>query len=42
MINTTKNKWIKGLKKMKYSEKHQVEFYECDENEHLKLPSLVD
>ncbi|WP_060459248.1 acyl-[acyl-carrier-protein] thioesterase [Lactobacillus acetotolerans] len=27
---------------MKYSEKHQVEFYECDENEHLKLPSLVD
>ena len=27
---------------MKYSEKHQVEFYECDENEHLKLPSMVD
>ncbi|RMC38394.1 MULTISPECIES: acyl-[acyl-carrier-protein] thioesterase [unclassified Lactobacillus] len=27
---------------MRYSEKHQVEFYECDENENLKLPAMID
>jgi medium-chain acyl-[acyl-carrier-protein] hydrolase len=27
---------------MKYSEKHQVNFYECDENENLKLQAMID
>ncbi len=27
---------------MKYSEKHQVNFYECDENQHLKLPAMIN
>ncbi|MBD5431125.1 acyl-[acyl-carrier-protein] thioesterase [Lactobacillus agrestimuris] len=27
---------------MQYREKHQIEFSECDENAHLKLPSMVD
>ncbi len=27
---------------MQYREEHQIEFSECDENQHLKLPSMVD
>lgn len=27
---------------MRYSEKHTVEFWECDENRHLKIPTMVD
>ncbi|WEV50654.1 thioesterase [Lactobacillus sp. ESL0731] len=27
---------------MKYSEQKRIEFYECDENKHLKLPAMVD
>ncbi|RVU71392.1 MULTISPECIES: acyl-[acyl-carrier-protein] thioesterase [Lactobacillus] len=27
---------------MKYTEKYQIGFNECDENQHLKLPSMVD
>ncbi|WEV70492.1 thioesterase [Lactobacillus sp. ESL0785] len=27
---------------MKYSEQKHIEFYECDENQHLKLPAMVD
>ena len=31
-----------GMQKMKYSEQHQVNFYECDENQHLKIPAMID
>ena len=27
---------------MKYSEKHIVNYYECDENKNLKLPAMID
>ena len=27
---------------MRYSEKHTVEFGECDENRHLKVPTMID
>ena len=27
---------------MKYSENHTIEFSECDENQRLKLPAMVD
>ncbi|WEV38265.1 thioesterase [Lactobacillus sp. ESL0680] len=27
---------------MKYSEQKRIEYYECDENQHLKLPAMVD
>lgn len=27
---------------MKYSEEHTIEFGECDENRHLKLPAMID
>ncbi|BDR60812.1 acyl-[acyl-carrier-protein] thioesterase [Lactobacillus xylocopicola] len=27
---------------MKYSEQHQINFYECDENKNLKLPAMID
>ncbi|TSO25902.1 acyl-ACP thioesterase domain-containing protein [Lactobacillus sp. LL6] len=27
---------------MRYSEKHTVEFGECDENRHLKIPTMID
>lgn len=27
---------------MKYSEQHKVNFYECDENQHLRLPAMIN
>lgn len=27
---------------MKYTEEHQIEYYECDENGRLKIPAMID
>lgn len=27
---------------MKYSEQHTVNYYECDENRHLRLPAMIN